>query len=160
MAARLETRIATVEDAEAATDVLRRSIAELCTADHHDDAVTLDQWLENKTVERFRVWVARPNRYTIVAERDGVLCGVGMLGTDGVIYLCYVHPAHVRCGVGRALVAAMEDHARSRGLLEICLEATTTASGFYEALGYRRTGESASGFGVTWSHPYEKHLSP
>jgi hypothetical protein len=37
------------EDAPAACDVLRRSISELCVADHGNDPTILARWLSNKT---------------------------------------------------------------------------------------------------------------
>ena len=42
-------RRADPRDAQAATDVLRRSITELCVLDHRGDADTLGKWLANKT---------------------------------------------------------------------------------------------------------------
>jgi hypothetical protein len=49
---------AKTEDAAACT-VLRRSIAELCQADHGADDVLLGKWLSNKTVEYLTRWVAQ-----------------------------------------------------------------------------------------------------
>ncbi len=159
MGAGLTVRVAAQRDADAAVDVIRASITELCTADHQGDAATLEQWLANKTAARFQAWIARPGQYTVVVERDGILCGVGMLGGEGVIHLCYVHPDHTRHGVGRALVEAMETEARARGLVRLRLDATDTAMRFYEAMGFRRCGPSRAGFGVTRANPCEKWLA-
>ena len=156
----LSVRAATKDDAEAAVDVLRRSIVELCRADHRDDQPTIDAWLDNKTVERFSRWVEDPERHTIVADHGGTVCGVGMLGTDGVLYLCYVRPGFEGKGVGKALVGALEDEARRLGLSTIRLDSTTTAENFYESLGYVRQGESTRGYGITACNPYLKELSP
>ena len=153
-------RAATQDDADAAATVLRRSITELCGADHHGDAETLEDWLANKTPEHFRRWVARAGQHTVLAERNGAVCGVGMLSPDGEIRLCYVHPDHVGCGVGRALVCAIEAEASARGLTRLHLDATATATAFYEAMGFRRFGQSTVGFGVTRTNPYEKRLAP
>lgn len=54
----MEIRRATPEDAEAACQVLRRSITELCIADHQGDAQSLAAWLANKTPENVRRWTA------------------------------------------------------------------------------------------------------
>ena len=151
-------RPATVDDAETAVQVLRSSIVELCRADHHGDQPTIDAWLANKTVERFCLWLDNPDRYTVVAERDGTVCGVGMVGTDGVLYLCYVRPGHEGHGVGKALVHALEAEARRRGLSALSLDSTTTAEPFYESLGYVRQGESTRGYGITACNPYAKEL--
>jgi hypothetical protein len=45
----MEIRDAMTEDAPAACDVLRRSISELCVADHGNDPTILARWLSNKT---------------------------------------------------------------------------------------------------------------
>lgn len=147
-----------MDDAEAAVDVLRRAICELCTADHGDDPSALEPWLANKTPEHFKGWLAQKNRLTIVAEHVGQLCGVGMLGTDGVIDLCYVHPEHVRRGVGRALMEAMEARARQWGLERLKLESTITAKRFYEAMGFRPSAAAAPASGVDDSLRYEKPI--
>jgi hypothetical protein len=47
----MHIRDAVPEDAAAACEVMRRSISELCSADHHDDPVILGRWLANKTPE-------------------------------------------------------------------------------------------------------------
>jgi hypothetical protein len=56
-------REAVAGDAEEACTVVRRSIAELCAADHGNDPAILARWLDNKTPENvvvrqfeFRVW--------------------------------------------------------------------------------------------------------
>jgi hypothetical protein len=41
----MQVRAAQVEDADAAIDVVRRSITDLCGLDHHGDASTLAMWL-------------------------------------------------------------------------------------------------------------------
>jgi len=155
----LRVRAATGHDAQAAVEVIRRSISELCTADHRGDPATLEEWLANKTAARFRGWLARSGQYTVVVERDGTLCGVGMMGPDGSVRLCYVHPDHTRCGVGRALVDAMQSEARARGMDRLHLDATLSAMAFYEAMGFRRVGSPHVWLGVVRSQPYEKRLS-
>ncbi len=154
----LTVRVATEHDAETAVEVIRRSISELCAADHRNDPETLADWLANKTVPRFRSWLARPGQHTVVAEQDGALCGVGMLGADGEVRLCYVHPEFTRRGVGRGLVAAMEAHAEGLGLTGLHLDATKSAMRFYEAMGFGRSEPSSAGSAESERHPYEKQI--
>ena len=154
----LTVRAVRERDAQAAVDVIRESISTLCEADHRSDPDTLAQWLANKTANRFRTWIARPDRYTVVAEFDGRLCGVGMLGSAGEVYLRYVHPNYTRLGVGRSLLGAMEARARALGLDRLYLNATSSAMAFYEAMGFRRAGPSRTGFGVTRTNPCDKRL--
>ncbi len=56
--------------------MLRRSIAELCAADHGDDPNILARWLHNKTPDNFVAWIARPD--------SSVLLGAGALAFMGV----------------------------------------------------------------------------
>jgi hypothetical protein len=53
-------RDAQLEDAPAACQVLRRSVTELCVADHGNDPAILTRWLGNKTVENVASWIAQP----------------------------------------------------------------------------------------------------
>ena len=48
----VEIRDATPQDAEAACDVLRRSISQLCAADHRNDPTILGRWPRFRGVSR------------------------------------------------------------------------------------------------------------
>src|ERR1700680_3966189 len=56
----MKIRDAVPEDAAAACQAMRRSIAELCAADHRNDPVILERWLSNRTPEIFKSWI-RPD---------------------------------------------------------------------------------------------------
>jgi hypothetical protein len=58
---RMEIRDAQPEDAHSACEVVRRSISELCAADHGNDPTVLSQWLKNKTLGNVASWIARPD---------------------------------------------------------------------------------------------------
>src|SRR4051812_624052 len=60
-------RRADVEDAVAACAAMRRSIAELCKADHHDDPVIVGHWLANKTPENVKAWIEDQGNQVLVA---------------------------------------------------------------------------------------------
>jgi hypothetical protein len=83
----LQIRDAVAADAEAACEVMRRSIAELCTADHHDDPEILAQWLANKRPEIFRGWMAQPDKSFLVATEGDSIRGVGAVTDAGEITL-------------------------------------------------------------------------
>jgi hypothetical protein len=71
--ANTEIRDAVVADAPAACDVLRRSIAELCGADHKGDPAILERWLANKTPESVASWMTQPGNSVLLAvegDRD------------------------------------------------------------------------------------------
>jgi GNAT superfamily N-acetyltransferase len=133
-------RQARTDDAEAAADVLRRSIRDLCTADHHDDPAILDAWLANKTPEVFVEWLAREDQLILVAERDGIILAVGGVRRPDEILLNYVSPEARLQGVSKALLEAMETELSSFGAAQAKLVSTETAKAFYQAAGYTDLG--------------------
>jgi hypothetical protein len=149
-------RRATPEDGTAAREVMRRSIAELCVADHKNDPAILGRWLSNKTPETFRSWI-RPNNSLHVAENDDILA-VGCVTDGGEITLNYVSPDAGFCGVSTTLLASLEKRAIERGN-EVCkLESAETARRFYLARGY--TEEGPGRFGSTSGYPMSKRIKP
>lgn len=151
-------RIAVSSDAEAAVRVVRRSITELCTADHRKDAAILDQWLANKTPENFRAWISDPDNFCVIAEIDGHVSGVGLVHRSGEIRLVYLAPGSQRQGIGRAIYAALEAQALAWGLRKLHLDSTLLARPFYEALGYHPAGAVTSHYCAMQCYPYEKTL--
>lgn len=141
-------RPATAGDAEAAAQVLTRSIAELCTLDHRYDAAILDGWLANKTPDHFRAWLANPLNTIVVAEAaDGALAGVAGCTAMGEVILNYVAPDARFQGVSKAMLAWLEAHLRVRGVPAVTLTSTRTAEAFYRALGYGDAGLPTVGRG-------------
>ena len=80
-----------MEDAGEACQVVRRSIAELCHADHQDDPIVLEKWLSNNTSHNMRSWIADPDTYVIVATEGAAIIGVGAITSSGDT-LNYVSP--------------------------------------------------------------------
>ena len=151
-------RIAEPRDADAAVRVLRRSITELCVADHHNDPTTLQKWLENKTVENFHRWLASKSNFCVVTESNAEINGVGLVHRAGEILLCYIAPESQGHGYGSAILAALEAKARTWELDKRRLESTVSARPFYETHGYISAGESTCSFGSSRCYPYEKIL--
>jgi len=155
----VSVRPARPEDAAAAVAVVRRSITELCAADHRGDAETLAQWLANKTPPNFITWIENAENFCVVAEIDSRLVGVGLLHRSGEIRLFYLDPGVQRQGIGRAIHRALEEHACAWGLRTLTLDSTATACAFYETIGYRSVGAARPAFGVVHTYPYEKQLA-
>jgi hypothetical protein len=86
----MEIRDATADDADSACLVMRRSIAELCVADHGHDKAILARWLGNKTPEIFLSWIAEPGNSVLVAAEHGDILAVGAVTDAGDITLNYV----------------------------------------------------------------------
>jgi hypothetical protein len=72
-------RAARADDADTVCNVLRRSIAEQCAADHRNDPAILDRWLANKTPATIATWIGNPDAVILVAEEGGAILGVGGL---------------------------------------------------------------------------------
>jgi GNAT superfamily N-acetyltransferase len=150
-------RDAVPDDAAAACQVMRRSIAELCAADHGDDPAIVERWLSNKKPEIFRSWIAAGNTLLVAVENENIL-GVGCVTDAGEITLNYVSPDARFRGVSRALLAALEERARRRGNARCTLASTETARRFYIERGYLDDGPADRKFGATSGHPMSKQL--
>lgn len=132
----MNMRLATPGDAEAGSSVLRRSISELCHADHAGDPAIIAAWTANKTRDSWLNWLAQPGASLFVIEQAAEIIGVGMVDAGGTILLNYVAPEARYQGVSTTLLKAMEDASARRGLATCQLESTKTAQRFYIARGY------------------------
>src|SRR6266511_3043165 len=152
-------RDAVPADAAAACEVLRRSIVELCVADHRNDPAILARWLSNKTPEIVACWIGQPSGSVLVAIEDGAILGVGAVTDQGEITLNYVSPDARFRGVSRAMIAALEARAVERGNTRCTLVSTETALRFYRSTGYVQDGPAQGKFGTGGSYPMSKRLS-
>jgi GNAT superfamily N-acetyltransferase len=151
-------RDATEEDALAACAVMRRSIAELCVADHRSDPAILERWLSNKTPEIFRSWI-RPGNTLLVAVEGSAILAVGCITDAGEITLNCVFPGARFRGVSAALLGALEARAKERGNERCTFNSTETARRFYLARGYSEDGPPAGKFGTNSAYPISKRLA-
>jgi GNAT superfamily N-acetyltransferase len=151
-------RRAVPEDAEIAIAIVRDTITRLCVADHENDPLTLEPWLQNKTADNFARWIASRDNHIVVAELDSAIGGVASLHRAGEIQLCYVAPDRQRAGIGSALLVALEAQAKARGLQKLFLNSTSGARSFYEHNGYIPSGDPVPGFGRSLCFPYGKTI--
>jgi GNAT superfamily N-acetyltransferase len=154
----MEIRDATPDDAIGGCEVLKRSIAELCTVDHKNDPTILARWLGNKTVENFVAWTAQPDNSLLVAVEDSKILAVGSVTNAGTIGLNYVSPDARFRGVSRALLQALELRAVQRGNTRSNLTSTETARRFYRSNGYTESGLPSGAFGTSSGYPMSKPL--
>ena len=152
-------RDARPEEAAEIAALLRASIADLCAADHRNDAAVVAAWTANKTPETVAAWIADPSQRLLVASCDGRLAGVAAARRSGELLLLYVAPGAAGRGCGTALLAAAEAWLRAVGAPAVRLESTVTARDFYRARGYAEVGapvrrRGAGGF------PMLKRLDP
>ena len=96
------------------------------------------------TPAQIRAWTdAEPNwdramAHSIVfaADDGGRLTGFVEYELPDHVGMTYVHPRYVRKGIGRALIAALEEEARRRGVATLHVEASITSRPFFETCGY------------------------
>ena len=155
----MEIREAVAGDAEEACNVMRRSITELCAADHGDDPAILARWLANKTAENVAVWIARPDASLLVAVESGAIVAVGMVTDAGEILLNYVSPDARFRGVSRALLVALEARPAERGTRQCRLESTESAHRFYRTAGYVEDGKPTGKFGMASGYRMAKDMA-
>jgi GNAT superfamily N-acetyltransferase len=154
----MNIRDAVADDAPAACQVLRRSIAELCAADHGNDATILAQWLANKTPETIASWIARRDESVLVAVEGNEILAVGLVTDSGVIGLNYVSPDARFRGISRAMICALEARAAARGNTRCTLVSTETARAFYHKSGYTEDGPPDNKFGARGGYPMSRLL--
>lgn len=98
-------RPARVEAASAICSILRRSITELCTADHGSDPAVLDPWLASKVPETVAGWIVRADHHAFVAVENDAILGVAAVTDGGEVTLNYVSPdADGAPGIGGAWI--------------------------------------------------------
>jgi putative acetyltransferase len=114
-------------------DIFRSSIEELTGDDYTQEqqeawAATADDLTD------FAVKLG--SRLTLVATLEGSPVGFAALeGTDKIDML-YVHPAATGQGVAAMLIDALEKLAGSRGAAKLTVQASDTASGFFQNRGF------------------------
>lgn len=101
-------RAAATKDADQKVAVLRRSIIELCVADHQNHEQVLEAWLANKTPAMVLSWISQDDQQVLVATRDERIVGVGAATKDGIVLLNYVLPDCNGMGVSTRILGALE----------------------------------------------------
>ena len=82
-----------------------------------------------------------PSEHAVATSEDGRAIGTARLLPDGRIGRMAVLMEWRRSGVGSALLRALLERARQRGMRRIVLHAQTHAAGFYRRLGFTERGE-------------------
>jgi GNAT superfamily N-acetyltransferase len=155
----MEIRDATIADADAACEVLRQSIVQLCEADHRNDPAILNRWLGSKTPDIVAGWATQPGNSLLVAVDAEEIVAVGSVTDRGEITLNCVAPQARFRGVSRAVLKALEARALQRGNTACHLSSTETAHRFYCDAGYVDAGAPRENFGTTSGYPMVKQIS-
>jgi GNAT superfamily N-acetyltransferase len=128
----LSVRKATREDAQAAWDIRKAAILHQCTGYYPMD--DLKVWTGGALSQPF---VEAVEKHFYVATDNDQIVGTGMVNLEtGKIDAIFVHPSHMKRGVGRGVMQYLERLARDKGLKELHLESTLNAVPFYRACGF------------------------
>jgi len=87
---------------------------------------------------------------TLVATFGGAAVGFGSLADNSRIDMLYVHPAATGQGAAALLSDALEKLAAARGAKELSVEASDTASGFFEHCGFEAKTRNTVTLGGEW----------
>lgn len=101
--------------------------------------------------------------HVTVRDRDDRLLGIGRLhfndAEEAQIRFMATEPKRRRRGVGRTVIARLEEIAAKHGVKRIVLNARLDAVGFYERVGYRVVGAGPTLLGHVEHKRMEKELA-
>jgi putative acetyltransferase len=120
-------------DAPLLAEIFRASIEELTTEDYSE--AQQEAWASAADdVEAFAARLGK--ELTLVGTLNGSPVGFISLEGPEQIEMFYVHPAAAGQGVGTMLYEAVEKLATARGAAKLKVEASDSASGFFENRGF------------------------
>lgn len=125
-------RKATPADTQAVFDL--RSAAILHGSRGHYPDELLARWTDGAPGEGFQAFVA-DHCYVLEVNSHIAACGA-ISCQDGQIDAVFVSPEHMGQGLGRQVVAFLEQLAHEAGLLEVHLQSTLNAAPFYRSQGF------------------------
>ena len=108
MSGDVRIRRAGPDDYKILADIFRSSVREVASKDY--SPAQIDAWIAAEpewSIEESLVFAA---------EDAGKLIGFAEYELPNSVGMTYVHPRYIRQGTGRALVCAVEDEARRRGV--------------------------------------------
>jgi putative acetyltransferase len=151
------------------TEADARGMLEVHYAAVHDaplnyyDEDRLDEWSPTVDDERILAFLTRSQideEVTRVALEDELIVGFGTIVPSlNELRACYVHPRSTRQGIGRQLLAVLEEEARAAGSGWLKLNASLNAVDFDKAMGYVADGlgrhRLVSGHSISCVHMYK-----
>lgn len=123
------------------------------TASLDYDSDQIAAWAGTPDVDLARWDARRVAAHTFVAVVDGQIVGFADFLNDGLVDMLFVHPDQGRTGVARALVARVQQEARSAGLATLHTHASRTARPAFERFGFRTIRERPDNVVGGWVVP-------
>jgi putative acetyltransferase len=124
---------AAAADAAAVRDVHIASIRAVCSDDY--DAEQIDAWAQPSALSQYRAAIL-DNPFFVAKVAGKVVAFAEVDPERAEIKAVYVHPTHLRQGLGTALLLTLEGEARAHGVKRLALDASIMAEPFYGAAGY------------------------
>lgn len=131
----VDFRPAKLDDAAAISELIHASIVQLCQLDHQNQPLELADQLSEFSVDELSEFLSDANTGWLAVQGEKLL-GFASLSPAGEIQHFYIAPEMIHCGLGSALLAALELSAREQGLGHIMLATTQSARGFFRARGF------------------------
>ncbi len=120
-------------DAEQIAQLFHDTVREINCRDYSENQVKA--WAPDNI--HFRNWEKIcSQRFTYVAEEDGLILGFGELELHGHIGCFYCHKNYQGRGVGSQIYQAIEAKAIAFGLDDLFTEASITARPFFDRIGF------------------------
>jgi putative acetyltransferase len=129
----IEIRLFEPQDAEQIAQLFHETVREVNLRDYSINQVRA--WAPDDI--HFRNWVeVCSNRFTYVADDEGMIAGFGELEPHSHIGCFYCHKNYQRCGVGRQIYQAIEAKAVELSMSQLFTEASITAKPFFQRMGF------------------------
>ena len=129
----MKVRLFYQQDADQIAHLFHETVREINIRDYSTNQVKA--WAPDNIY--FRDWAeVCSNRFTYVADKEGVIVGFGELESDGHIDCFYCHKDYQRCGIGSQIYQAIEAKALALGLNRLFTEASITAKPFFQRMGF------------------------
>jgi putative acetyltransferase len=130
----MKIRLFQEKDAEQIALLFHQTVREINIRDYSINQV--EAWAPDNI--HFRNWVkACLERFTYVAENEGLIVGFGELELNGHIDLFYCHKNYQRIGIGQEIYGAIEAKADELGINRLYTEASITAKPFFLKMGFK-----------------------
>ena len=134
-------------DAPFLAEIFRAAIEELAAEDYSE--TQREAWASTADdEEEFGRRLA--GELTLVATYGGSAVGFASLADNTKIDMLYVHPAAAGQGAAALLCDALEKLAAARGAKELTVDASDTASGFFEKRGFIAKTRNTVTIGDEW----------
>jgi GNAT superfamily N-acetyltransferase len=137
----MKIRLFKDNDAEPLAGVISKSLREVNSKDYPSEAI--QEKIDEYSPSNIRR-LSETKQILVAVDQDQPV-GVAMLKGDAISGV-FVLPERTRQGIGRSLMAAVEQKAREAGCESVHLSSSVTARSFYETIGYQNISKEDSSF--------------